>query len=178
QEIAQSQYIFVAAQQISAAQQCEQQHDYREALNYYREGVGTLLQGVQDDSDGTRREAVRRKTAQYLQRAEQLMSRLTRKEKKHQEGDDPVPSMNSSGEVELKCSSLELRHYCILGTAGSVLVATDTTNGETYAIKVLLKSDIGGAEKTILPRNIPFMVPVIRYHETDTAILLVLKFIR
>lgn len=177
QEIANSQYIFLAAQQISAAQQCEQQKDYHEALNYYREGVGTLLQGVQDDTDGSRREAVRRKTAQYLQRAEQLMSRLTRKEKRNQESEGPAPSLSSSGEVELKCSSLELGRYCVIGTAGSVLIATDTTTGETVAIKVVLKSDIGGADKTILPQRIPFMVPIICYHETDTAILLVLKFI-
>lgn len=47
QEVANSQYIFIAAQQISEAQQHEQQKDYKKALNMYREGVGTLLQGVQ-----------------------------------------------------------------------------------------------------------------------------------
>lgn len=47
QEVANTQYIFVAAQQISEAQQYEQQKDYKQALNMYREGVGTLLQGVQ-----------------------------------------------------------------------------------------------------------------------------------
>lgn len=34
------------------------------------------------EADGGRREAVKRKTAQYLQRAEQLVARLTRKDKK------------------------------------------------------------------------------------------------
>ncbi|KAK7067374.1 Sorting nexin-15 [Halocaridina rubra] len=47
QEVACSQYIFVAAQQISEAQHHEQQKDYKQALTMYREGVGTLLQGVQ-----------------------------------------------------------------------------------------------------------------------------------
>lgn len=47
QEVASSQYIFIAAQQISEAQQHEKQKDYKKALNMYREGVGTLLQGVQ-----------------------------------------------------------------------------------------------------------------------------------
>lgn len=37
---------------------------------------------VTGEVDGGRREAVKRKTAQYLQRAEQLVARLTRKEKK------------------------------------------------------------------------------------------------
>lgn len=40
---------------------------------------------ISGDGDGSRREAVRRKTAQYLQRAEQLVARLTRKDKKKEQ---------------------------------------------------------------------------------------------
>ena len=37
------------------------------------------------DNDGDRRDAVKRKTAQYLQRAEQLVARLTRRDKKREQ---------------------------------------------------------------------------------------------
>ncbi|XP_045599213.2 ribosomal protein S6 kinase delta-1 isoform X2 [Procambarus clarkii] len=178
QEVANTQYIFVAAQQINEAQHHEQNRDYKQALDMYREGVGTLLQGVQGDGDGSRREAVRRKTAQYLQRAEQLMARLTRKDKKKkQHSDGPPPEISSSGEAGLKSRASDLSRYRVAGLAGSVIIATDTTNGDTVAIKVLIKSGIGSGEKTVVPENVPFMVPIIRYHETDTAIYLVLKFI-
>ncbi|XP_071536924.1 ribosomal protein S6 kinase delta-1 [Panulirus ornatus] len=178
QEVANTQYIFVAAQQINEAQQYEQQKDYKQALNMYREGVGTLLQGVQGDGDGSRREAVRRKTAQYLQRAEQLVARLTRKDKrKEQCPDGPPPETSNSGEGGLKCRASDIQRYRVAGLAGSVIIATDTTNGDTVAIKVLIKSGSGSGEKTIVPKNVPFMLPIIRYHETDTAIYLVLKFI-
>ena len=40
-------YIFQAAKQISLAQQCEANGNHRMAFNYYRNGVGMLLTGVQ-----------------------------------------------------------------------------------------------------------------------------------
>ena len=42
-----SQYIFVAAHQISEAQEHEKRNELAEAVAKYREGVGTLLEGVQ-----------------------------------------------------------------------------------------------------------------------------------
>ncbi|XP_042867899.1 ribosomal protein S6 kinase delta-1-like isoform X2 [Penaeus japonicus] len=177
EDVAKAQYIFVAAEQISQAQQYEQQKEYKQALNMYKEGVGTLLQGVQEDGDGNRREAVRRKTAQYLQRAEQLMARLTRKDKKKGRGQDPPAELNNSGETGLKCPATELWRYRVAGSAGSVIIATDTSNGDTVAIKVLVKSGVGSGMKTVVPHDIAFMVPIVRYHETEGAIYLVLKFI-
>ncbi|KAG0721955.1 Ribosomal protein S6 kinase delta-1 [Chionoecetes opilio] len=217
QEVANSQYIFIAAQQISEAQQHEQQKEYKKALNMYREGVGTLLQGVQGDYDGDRRDAVKRKTAQYLHRAEQLVARLTRRDKKRDQFLDGPAAEVCSGEGDLKCRAADLQRYRVVGWTGSVVIATDTSTADTVAIKVRLRhrghqgsdtvaikvgsdtvairvrlrhrghqgeaqtpwpsSGSGSGEKTVVPRGVPFMVPVIRYHETDIAIYLVLKFI-
>ncbi|KAK3863329.1 hypothetical protein Pcinc_030899 [Petrolisthes cinctipes] len=176
-EVANAQYIFMAAQQISEAQHHEHQRQYREALNMYREGVGTLLQGVQGEVDGGRREAVKRKTAQYLQRAEQLVAKLTRKDKKQNQGDDGLQAGMSSGEGGLKCRAADLVRYRVAGIAGKVIIATDITTNDTVAIKVLVKSGCGSGEKTVVPAGIPNMVPLIRYHETHNAIFLVLKFV-
>ncbi|XP_050711044.1 uncharacterized protein LOC126995499 isoform X3 [Eriocheir sinensis] len=155
QEVASSQYIFIAAQQISEAQQHEKQKDYKKALNMYREGVGTLLQGVQagtsvdqtkkqGDNDGGRRDAVKRKTAQYLQRAEQLVARLTRKDKKRDQFlDGPTAELSHDGEGDLKCRATDLQRYRVAGSTGSVIIATDTSNGDTVAIKILMKSGSG-----------------------------------
>ncbi|XP_069936539.1 ribosomal protein S6 kinase delta-1 isoform X3 [Cherax quadricarinatus] len=177
-------YIFVAARQINQAQEHELNRDYDQALELYREGVGTLLHGVQGDSDKSRREAVKRKTAQYLHRAEQLVARLTRKGKSSpQVKMDPEPEPSGSS---LKAGAAELSRYRVAGVAGSVIIATDTINGDTVAIKVVVKSgggsggsggSGGGSSKTVVPASVAFMVPIIRYHETSTAIYLVLKFI-
>ena len=45
------------------------------AFRHFKAGVGILLDGVQNDTDAVRRDAVRRKTAHYLVKAEDIYSR-------------------------------------------------------------------------------------------------------
>lgn len=68
-------YIYLAASQICLAQNSEASGHYQQAFNHYKIGVGILLQGVQGDVNKARRDAVRRKTAQYLMKAEDLYNR-------------------------------------------------------------------------------------------------------
>ena len=65
-------YIVSAANQITKAQDLELAKSYQEAFDCYRAAVGILLSGVQSDNNCARRDAVRRKTAQYLTRAEDI----------------------------------------------------------------------------------------------------------
>lgn len=67
--------------QICLAQNSEATGQYQLAFNYYKTGVGILLQGVQGDTNKARRDAVRRKTAQYLMKAEDLYNRHLAMEK-------------------------------------------------------------------------------------------------
>ncbi|CAH1264007.1 RPS6KC1 [Branchiostoma lanceolatum] len=68
-------YIHEAAQMIRLALENEACGGFEAAFGYYKSGVEMLLRGVQNDTNKTRREAVRRKTAQYLLRAEDLYNR-------------------------------------------------------------------------------------------------------
>ncbi|KAF2354419.1 MIT protein [Trinorchestia longiramus] len=192
-----SQYIFMAAHQISEAQEHEKRNELAEAVLKYREGVGTLLQGVQgeDEANVARREGVRRKTAQYLQRAEQLLSRLTK-----QAGNltgvltsQPLmpdkECMSGVGICGLQCGTEVLRQYRVLGMSETpscctssllhrgVIIAQLPQSKHTVAIKVIVKSSNGKQGKSLIPRGIPHMVPVICYHETDSAVYLVMKYI-
>uniref|UniRef100_A0A8C0J9D8 Sorting nexin-15 n=1 Tax=Chelonoidis abingdonii TaxID=106734 RepID=A0A8C0J9D8_CHEAB len=65
-------YLAVATEEITLALKREAAKDYAGALCCYRSGVDILLKGLQGDPDPTRREAVKKKTAEYLQRAEEL----------------------------------------------------------------------------------------------------------
>ena len=67
--------------QICLAQNSEATGQYQLAFSYYKTGVGILLQGVQGDTNKARRDAVRRKTAQYLMKAEDLYNRHLAMEK-------------------------------------------------------------------------------------------------
>lgn len=66
-------YLAVATEEITLALKREAAKDYAGALCGYRNGVDILLKGAQGDPDPTRREAVKKKTAEYLQRAEELV---------------------------------------------------------------------------------------------------------
>ncbi|XP_073208002.1 sorting nexin-15 isoform X2 [Lepidochelys kempii] len=66
-------YLAVATEEITLALKREAAKDYAGALCGYRNGVDILLKGVQGDPDPARREAVKKKTAEYLHRAEELV---------------------------------------------------------------------------------------------------------
>ncbi|XP_028566378.2 sorting nexin-15 [Podarcis muralis] len=65
-------YLPLATERIRQALESEAAKDYKEAFCGYRSGVDLLLQGLQGDPDAARREAVKKKTAEYLQRAEEI----------------------------------------------------------------------------------------------------------
>uniref|UniRef100_A0A8C5J0A5 Ribosomal protein S6 kinase delta-1 n=1 Tax=Junco hyemalis TaxID=40217 RepID=A0A8C5J0A5_JUNHY len=67
-------YLEKAGELIKLALKKEEEEDYETALSFYRKGVDLLLEGVQGESSPTRREAVKRKTAEYLMRAEKISS--------------------------------------------------------------------------------------------------------
>ncbi|KAG7264932.1 hypothetical protein CRUP_027123 [Coryphaenoides rupestris] len=67
-------YLDQAGEHIRQAVQKEAERDYQAAFSYYRSGVDLLLQGVQGEPSPTRREAVKKKTADYLMRAELIAS--------------------------------------------------------------------------------------------------------
>ncbi|XP_038620527.1 sorting nexin-15 [Tachyglossus aculeatus] len=66
-------YLSRATQLITRALRDEQAGAYAAALQGYRDGVDVLLQGVSADPSRTRREGVKRKTAEYLRRAEEIL---------------------------------------------------------------------------------------------------------
>ena len=65
-------YVFQASVAMSNAIEQEGLGNFESAFDMYKFGIGLLLCGVQTDTDTDRRDAVRRKTAQYLLRAETL----------------------------------------------------------------------------------------------------------
>eukprot|EP00076_Gallus_gallus_P039199 XP_025004737.1 ribosomal protein S6 kinase delta-1 isoform X4 [Gallus gallus] len=65
-------YLEKAGELIKLALKKEEEEDYETAFSFYRKGVDLLLEGVQGESSPTRREAVKRKTAEYLMRAEKI----------------------------------------------------------------------------------------------------------
>ncbi|XP_014767831.1 ribosomal protein S6 kinase delta-1 isoform X1 [Octopus bimaculoides] len=174
-------YIYVAANQICQAQECEASGNYEMSFAFYRNGVGILLQGVQGDSNKTRREAVRRKTAQYLMKAEDLYNRHLAKDVNDERRwalDSLSPPMELDPTLAfLRAPISELRNYKVLSTIDKVLLVLEKGSNETYIIKTIHKS---GAErlnvKNILPSSCPYMVQLYKFYEGTDAIYLLLQY--
>ncbi|XP_053576108.1 sorting nexin-15 [Bombina bombina] len=65
-------YLSQATEEVHRAMAMESAANYPEAFKLYRNAVDTLLRGVKDEHCTARRDAVTRKTAEYLRHAERI----------------------------------------------------------------------------------------------------------
>uniref|UniRef100_A0A9J7YHP8 Ribosomal protein S6 kinase polypeptide 1 n=2 Tax=Cyprinus carpio TaxID=7962 RepID=A0A9J7YHP8_CYPCA len=145
-------YLEEASEQITLAVQKEVEQDFAVAFSYYRRGVDLLLQGVQGEVSPSRREAVKRKTAEYLMRAELISGQLK-------------DSMGQSSTQSRQTHSDELMHYRVLGIIDKV---------QYYGLRK--SSACGRVKKTIVPRSVPNMVQLEKYIISEDSIFLLLQY--
>uniref|UniRef100_A0A8C0KJW1 Ribosomal protein S6 kinase delta-1 n=1 Tax=Canis lupus dingo TaxID=286419 RepID=A0A8C0KJW1_CANLU len=164
-------YLEKAGELIKLALKKEEEDDYEAASNFYRKGVDLLLEGVQGESSPTRREAVKRKTAEYLMRAENLSSLYGKPQL-----DDPPGSRSSRPPWNLRSPAEELKAFRVLGVIDKVLLVMDTRTEQTFILKGLRKSsEYSRNRKTIIPRCVPNMVCLHKYIVSEESVFLVLQ---
>ncbi|CAN9507455.1 unnamed protein product [Ophioblennius macclurei] len=177
---AKSDYLDKASELISFAVQKEKEEDYQAAFSFYRSGVDLLLQGVQGEPSATRREAVKKKTAEYLMRAELISSQHLRSNMGQGStqtvafGAQCCTSTSRSGQ---QSPSEELRAYRVLGVIDKVLLVMDKRTQETFILKGLRKSsDCGRIRRTIMPHSVPHMVQLRKFIVSEDAVFLLLHY--
>lgn len=175
-----SDYLDKASELICFAVQKEKEQDYQAAFSYYRSGVDLLLQGVQGEPSATRREAVKKKTAEYLMRAEQISSQYLRSNMGQGStqtvafGVQCCSSLNRGGQ---QSPSEELRAYRVLGVIDKVLLVMDKRTQETFILKGLRKSsDCGRTKTNIMPRSVPHMVQLRKFVVSEDTVFLLLQY--
>ncbi|XP_064408027.1 sorting nexin-15 isoform X2 [Latimeria chalumnae] len=72
--VQEKEYLSLAAKQIQLGLKKEAAEDFSTAFSCFQRGVDILLKGVQDDQNAVRRDAVKKKTAEYLQHAERIFN--------------------------------------------------------------------------------------------------------
>ncbi|XP_077510693.1 ribosomal protein S6 kinase-like 1 isoform X1 [Amblyomma americanum] len=186
-------YLHEATSCAAKAHACEANGDFVGAFSLYKSAVSSLLEGVQKDSSASRREAVRRKTAQYLARAEQIYEhRLARRmegERRWSLSKGPevlesgVPPSGKCTAVAPRGPSLrgpikDLAHYKVIGVVGTVLLVLDMRQSQTVVIKVLHKSPGGSSpgRPSVVPQGVPHMAQLLCLYETDCSYYLVLEY--
>uniref|UniRef100_A0A1A8BJQ6 Ribosomal protein S6 kinase, 52kDa, polypeptide 1 n=1 Tax=Nothobranchius kadleci TaxID=1051664 RepID=A0A1A8BJQ6_NOTKA len=175
-----SDYLEKASELIGFAVEKEKEQDYQAAFTYYRSGVDLLLQGVQGEPSAARREAVKKKTAEYLMRAEQISSQHLRSNM----GQGSTQTVAFGSQC---CSSTsrggqqspfdELMAYRVIGVIDKVLLVMDKRTQETFILKGLRKSsDCGQVKKNIMPHLVPHMVQLRKFLISEDSIFLLLQY--
>ncbi|XP_052536932.1 ribosomal protein S6 kinase delta-1 isoform X2 [Tympanuchus pallidicinctus] len=166
-------YLEKAGELIKLALKKEEEEDYEAAFSFYRKGVDLLLEGVQGESSPTRREAVKRKTAEYLMRAEKISSLY------HKSSEDvsmPPGSLSSRPSWNLRSPAEELKAFRVLGVIDKVLLVMDTRTQQTFILKGLRKSsEYSRSRTTIIPRCVPNMVCLHKYIISEESVFLILQ---
>ncbi|KTF88668.1 hypothetical protein cypCar_00029459 [Cyprinus carpio] len=154
-------YLEEASEQINLADQKEVEQDFAVAFFYYRRDVDLLLKSVQGEESPSRREAVKRKTAEYLMRAELISGQLTDSMGQSSTQTRALGSQCCGGLWAEQTHSDELKHYRVLGIID----------------KGLRKSSAcGHVKKTIVPHSVPNMVQLEKYIISEDSIFLLLQY--
>ncbi|XP_048391975.2 ribosomal protein S6 kinase delta-1 isoform X2 [Stegostoma tigrinum] len=171
-------YLAKAGEQIKLALQKEAEQDYEGAFNFYRNGVDLLLQGVQGEPSPSRREAVKRKTAVYLIRAEQISTQYLKTSMENGSVDSMPPGPLSSRPAwNLRSPAEELKAFRVLGVIDKVLLVLDSRTQETFILKILRKSsECSRNRKTIIPHCVPNMVQLKKHITSEDSIFLLLQY--
>ncbi|KAM6992455.1 ribosomal protein S6 kinase delta-1 [Tautogolabrus adspersus] len=175
-----SDYLDRASELICLAVQKEKEQDFQAAFSCYRSGVDLLLQGVQGEPSPTRREAVKKKTAEYLMRAEQISSQHLGSNMG--QGSTQTVALgaqccSSSSRGSQQSPSDELRAYRVLGVINKVLLVMDKRTQETFILKGLRKSsDCGRIKRTIMPHSVPHMVQLRKFIVSEDVVFLLLQY--
>ncbi|XP_044145400.1 LOW QUALITY PROTEIN: ribosomal protein S6 kinase delta-1 [Bufo gargarizans] len=176
QKLGKSDYLTRAGELITLAMKKETEQDYEAAFGFYRKGVDLLLEGVQGEASPTRREAVKKKTAEYLMRAETISSLCLNRSSEASMPRDPPGAESSRPSSNLRSPAEELKAFRVLGVIDKVLLVLDTKTQETFILKGLRKSsEESGSRKTIVPRCVPNMVCLHKYIISEESVFLVLQ---
>ncbi|XP_062980112.1 ribosomal protein S6 kinase delta-1 isoform X2 [Elgaria multicarinata webbii] len=168
-------YLDKAGELIKLALKKEEEEDYEAAFGFYRKGVDLLLEGVQGESSPTRREAVKRKTSEYLMRAEKISSLYCRPTSEDSSTTGPPGSLSSRPSWNRRSPAEELKAFRVLGVIDKVLLVMDTRTQQTFILKGLRKSsEYSRKRKTIIPRCVPNMVALHKYIISEESVFLVL----
>lgn len=187
-------YLYEAAQMIQQALYSEANEMYEDAFNKYKICVGILLKGVQHDSNSKRREAVRRKTAQYLVKAEFLFNTYLRSNDDSSNSDSTIKAPDVYTNLALQSivdqpyHQLTLRSLKVIGIIKRIMLVQCVGLDGVFVVKVLHKTNAvhrsakqeskeasskGFSKKYI---KSPYMVKLHRHFDTSNNIFLLLEY--
>ncbi|XP_011408795.1 PREDICTED: arginine/serine-rich protein PNISR-like, partial [Amphimedon queenslandica] len=176
-------YVVQAGKLITQGLEYESTGQLDESFDLFKAGVDVLLNGVQTDMNSSRREAVRQKTAEYLQYAEILQRKMIKKKQKLELNRSESSSSNARPHL--------LQDFKVVSIiANKVLLTESKHTGQRFVFKVLHKQlsvqdrtqVVRGRiprSKNRTPSQCPYMVKLLHHYETvSNRIFLLLEHIK
>ncbi|XP_042194164.1 ribosomal protein S6 kinase-like 1 isoform X2 [Callorhinchus milii] len=128
------------------------------------------------DPNKERREAVKRKTTQYLKRAEEIFNSHLQ-----ENGADHTGGFSSLRfrPIRILSSPVEnLKMSKVIAVIDKVLLVQNPSSNETFIVKSLSKCSLVNRERqTIIPQGVPFMVRLLQFYVSDDAVFLHLEHV-
>ncbi|EAT40051.1 AAEL008189-PA [Aedes aegypti] len=172
-------YIVEAAMVFSRAVQAEANGCYKEAFDRYKAGIDKLLSGAKNDTNVTRKKIAKEKTCKYVSRAEEIYERFLL----YQEDDQvlqlsPISLDDPSSPILLLERPLNyLSRYKVVHVVdGRVMQVQDVTDKKFYIMKGIRKPP-GFCHAMFFPHDVPYMVPLVAYFQSESSVFLLLKLI-
>lgn len=174
-------YIVEAAMVFSRAAQAEANGRYKEAFDGYKEGIDRLLTGAKTDGNAGRKKMAKEKTCKYVTRAEEIYEKYLL----HQEEWDgilqlsPICLDDPSSPIQLLERPLNYlsRYKVVRVLEGRVMQVQDVTDRKFYVMKGIRKPVGGFSQASSLPYNVPYMVPLVAYFQSESSVFLLLKLV-
>lgn len=167
-------YLFEAALEFTKAINEEVNGSFKNAFEKYKTGIDLLITGAKSDSNLSRKTIAREKIRKYLEKAEEIYETYILNE--NDENLTEIHLSNNSEAIFLERPINNLSKYKVVKIIENVMQVQDVTDKQFYIMKVIQKPSSNCSAKSIfLPQNIPFMVSLINYSQSDNAVYLLLK---
>lgn len=167
-------YLFNAALEFTNAVNFEVNGSFNNAFEKYKTGIDLLITGAKNDNNLSRKTIAREKIKKYLEKAEEIYENYILNQ--NDENLTEISLSNSSGTVFLERPINHLSKYKVVKIIENVMQVQDVTDKQFYIMKVIQKPSSNCSAKSIfLPQNIPFMVSLVNYSQSDNAVFLLLK---
>ncbi|CAB3397942.1 unnamed protein product [Caenorhabditis bovis] len=174
-------FLIRAGQLVSTAQRAEEEQAYELAFQCYKNAASCLIHGAQNEMDTARRNAIRRKSAKYLVKAETLYREFLSLDGSvfNFEG----LAMQDPNIIAFQCSNKTINNYKIIGILPSVssenrvILVEDQKAKKKYVMKLIEKGSPSADSRIFLPTNIPHMVQLIQFFELEFQIVVLLEYV-
>ncbi|GMS80089.1 hypothetical protein PENTCL1PPCAC_2264, partial [Pristionchus entomophagus] len=184
-------YLVVAGRLVSTAQLAETEGAYEAAFYSYKEAASVLIKGMESEKSQSNRNAVRLKSAKFIEKAEQIYRNHLRYDNAPLFDMTNIPR-DAEDSFAFRSSNCALLSFQFMGVLPDVearkrvFLVHQTESGGYFVMKLIERREGGEGggkrdgvgEAIFLPTNVPHMVPLIKFFTTTNYIILLLQYVK